>query len=443
MDSNIKIPLDYVNEIKTLTEQGYAADLLYQLYHHYQLNQLPENQEILETALANAIKTWENEEPSTLPDILRQRPTTQLVEKQRPAAATIRQKIKGGWLGRAAGCLLGKPVEGFLTVSFEKNQELLQAVSAFPPTAYLTGTQIQKIIELSGNPIPHWFAADTDFFAENIHAGVRDDDTDYSILGLIYLEKWGADLTPEKIGAEWLHRLPYFEVYTAERVAYRNLIFGIKPPETATFWNPYREWIGAQIRADAFGWVYPGAPEMAAKLAFSDAALSHVKNGIYGEMWVAAMLAGAFVTSNINEIIQIGLSQIPRQSRLAQAIGVVTQLVQENGDDWRKTLASIWENFGHYHPVHTINNAAIVAAALLHGNLDFTRAIGIAVAGGWDTDCNGATVGSILGVILGADSLPGHWIAPLNDRLQSAVRGFENVSISELAERTFQVSQKL
>lgn len=443
MLSKIQLTVDYINEIKTLAEQGYAADLLYQLYHHYQLNQLPENQEILDKALENAIKTWKNGEPSTLPEILQQRPPVKPQKKERPPATGILQKIKGGWLGRTAGCLLGKPIEGFLTESFEKNREMLQAVSAFPPDSYLTFTQIEKIIQLSGRAIPDWFTSDANLVAENIRAGVRDDDTDYSILGLIYLEKWGAGMTPAKIGDEWLRRLPYCEVYTAERVAYRNLILGLKPPETATFWNPYREWIGAQIRADAFGWACPGAPEKAAALAFADAALSHEKNGIYGEMWVAAMLAGAFVTSDVEEIIRIGLSQIPQQCRLAQAIIEVLELVRKNGADWPKTIEQIWEKFGHYHPVHTINNAALVAAALLHGQHDFTRAIGIAVAGGWDTDCNGATVGSILGVVLGEDGLPGQWMHPLNDRLLSAVRGFENMSISELASRTFQVAQKI
>ncbi len=118
----------------------------------------------------------------------------------------------------------------------------------------------------------------------------RDDDIDYTIIGLSYFERFGPGFATDDVAGAWLRGLPYHLVYTAERAAYRNLVDGLRPPRSATFRNPYREWIGAQIRADAFGYVSPGWPEKAAEFAYRDAAVSHIKNGTYGEMWVAAML---------------------------------------------------------------------------------------------------------------------------------------------------------
>ena len=99
----------------------------------------------------------------------------------------------------------------------------------------------------------------------NITHGVRDDDTDYTVLGLHIMEEKGVDFTSRDVASQWQEHLPYFLVYTAERVAYRNIVNNIWPPESAAFQNPYREWIGAQIRCDAFGYAAPGWPEKHAK----------------------------------------------------------------------------------------------------------------------------------------------------------------------------------
>ena len=80
--------------------------------------------------------------------------------------------------------------------------------------------------------------------------------------------------------------------------------------------------------------------------------------------------------------------------------------------------------------------------ALRWGAGDFTRTIAYAVQGGWDTDCNGATAGSAFGAMHGTRALPRHWIAPLNDRIRSAIFGYDNARISELAECTLRLATR-
>ena len=91
----------------------------------------------------------------------------------------------------------------------------------------------------------------------------------------------------------------------------------------------------------------------------------------------------------------------------------------------------------------TNNNTALVVAALLLGGHDFEKVITTAGMGGWDTDCNGATAGSIIGAMLGAQQLPEKWIAPLHDTIKAQIYDYHPISIHECAVRSLQIIQDI
>jgi ADP-ribosylglycohydrolase len=111
--------------------------------------------------------------------------------------------------------------------------------------------------------------------------------------------------------------------------------------------------------------------------------------------------------------------------------------------DWRDAWELVMGKYGGYHWVHTINNAAFVLLGLLYGGGDLWETVSVSVMAGFDTDCNGATAGSIVGAVLGARALPNRWVAPLDDRVKSALSGFAESSISGLARRTCDVGERV
>jgi len=344
-------------------------------------------------------------------------------------------RIAGAWLGRCAGCLLGKPVEG---THHRRLKELLAKAGCSGITGYLW--QLPGMTQQDYTDVD--FADIWDFY-RHTRTFPGDDDTDYTVAGMALLKDKGIAFTPTDMAQFWMANLPILRTFTAERVAYRNFVDGIAPPASASFRNPCREWIGAQIRADVFGYIALGNPGFAAELAWRDACISHVKNGIYGAMWVAAMLAAAVVETDNRSIIEIGLTEIPRKSRLHEAIVEILDR-KAAGASYSEMVDHIhgrWDETRPDHWCHAVSNAQIVAMALLYSEGVFEKAITGAVLPYFDTDSNGATVGSIIGMMLGAKSLPTKWTGVMNDTMHTNVLG-QNVSILGLAEKMFQLHRK-
>lgn len=343
--------------------------------------------------------------------------------------------IRNAWLGRVSGCLLGKPVE---TLSFEKGRtgitEYLTGMGALPLRDYIPADPLSGV------------NAFKDCCRGHITRAEPDDDINYTVLALMMLEEFGADLSTEDVARGWLKYLPGGMTFTAERAAYSLILARCSPAfafgEPAGFDlaqcadNEFCDWIGAQIRADLYGWVCPGRPALAARLAAQDASLSHRGDGVYGAVFVAAFGAALAVAHTMEEAMEQALEEIPANCEAARAVAFAHSLVGNTN-----AVDSIHGRYQALSPVHTVNNLALVVWALLSHRDDYSAAIGSVVEAGWDTDCNGATVGGLWG--LQGKPVPSHWTDPWQGRIAVTLATVGELDVDTLAARTVRVAENI
>lgn len=428
---NVLDPRDWVpDEAEQRQHSGYeAAGLRRDAIAAAELGDLTLLERIAEQLAALPRQTsWAYQEPDD-PDVLRA--TAACAGRLVVDEDTIGSRVRGAWLGRAVANTMGKPVEG---LTRQEVEIYLRAVSQWPQRDYL------PFLEPLPAGVSHLHESAPFASAGRFSDVPRDDDLDWTVLGLSMLERHGLAITTDQIAAEWLDGLPFTQTFTAERAAYRNLIHGLTPPHTATRNNPYREWIGALIRADIFGLTLPGNPARAAELAIVDARLSHVANGVYGEMWAAALVSAALCVTDTTAAFDAALPVVPEGSRLHAALLGVRSLY-DGGCSATAALDWVDQELGHYNWVHTINNAALISIGMLWGR-DFTDAVAITISGGRDTDSSAATVGCVYGAVHGVDAIPSHLVGTTHVRLSSSVPGFDKITIEELASRTLALAER-
>ncbi|MFJ1867383.1 ADP-ribosylglycohydrolase family protein [Streptomyces sp. NPDC088097] len=345
----------------------------------------------------------------------------------------LRRRLEAAWVGRAVGCVLGKPVE---KLPLEGIRALARATGNWPLSDWFTARGVPAGL-LAAYPWNRRSAPTS--LAENIDGAPEDDDLNHPLLGLLLLRRHGKGFTTADLASLWLDELPAGRTFTAERIAYRNLLLGLEPPHTATHHNPFREWIGALIRADVHGWTNPGDPVAAAEQAHRDAVLTHTANGVYAALFTAAAIAeAAGGRADAHDALRAGLAVVPPHSRLADAVRFGIRTAREEAD-FDRVVDRLHACYGHHHWVHALPNTALIAAALTHADGDFTHSVCRAVSGGWDTDSNGATAGSIAGLLAGSpDRIPDRWTAPLKNRLATGVAGFDGIGFDALAHLTAQ-----
>jgi hypothetical protein len=383
------------------------------------------------------------EEPNDLDAIRALRPPGPRDLGWRPTDAEALDRFHGAWTGRCVGCALGKPVEGLgmrrdaggRVVGRARIKDYLARRGEWPLRDYFSGRD-------AGDAVALWCPASQ---RERIAYMEPDDDIHYTLVALGVLEERGPGFGWEDVARYWLAHIPIYAICTAEAQAIESFQRRSTRPgdwssaATAAFTrrhrNPYREWIGAQIRADGWAWACAGKPELAAEFAWRDASWTHERNGIYGEMMFAAIQAAAFVEGDPRRLVEIGLGEIPRECRLARHVRACLGWV-DACDGFEACMDRVEDALAGMSPVHTINNALVCVISLLHGRARPQEAICTAVMCGHDTDCNGATVGAIVGAQAGRARFGDDLARSLHDTIRPAVVGFDQVSMRALAERT-------
>ena len=396
------------------------------------------------------------DEPDELNEIQALRPAKQGIYPLKASDDVLSDKFYGAWLGRSVGCALGKPIEQGCYMGgqdgrpgWENVKLWFEGADAWPISGYTPGhsrAEHEYNLTISSGSI--------NSTRERIAFMETDDDIRYTVLGLVLLEQKGLDWTSFDVGKLWHERLPYTSVCTAETQAYLNFALVTNHWEYAqpadwaekvkwvrTYRNPCRELIGAQIRVDAYAYAAAGNPGLAAELCWRDASFSHVRNGIYGAMFFGAAIACAFALDDPEKIIGAGLNEIPKNCRFVRDIRTAVSIAKEAKEP-AELASRLHSAFNYYGRLHTNSNAALCAASIVFARGDFERAITTAVLG-WDTDCNGATVGSLMGAMLGASAIPEKWKAPLHDTLYSEIPDFHPIAISECARRSLQTYRKI
>lgn len=341
--------------------------------------------------------------------------------------ADYAERLAGALYGRLAGCMLGAPVENWSVNAMRGWAEYLG--EPFPPRNYWKRVASPEAL--------HYHTSPREVFErERISFAPADDDTVYTVLNLLLMERYGLNFTTDNVARLWLGLLPF--ACTAEETALKRLREGYAAEDAAD--SPYTEWIGAAIRADAFGYVYPGRPDLAAKLAYRDAMLTHRANGVWGEVFFAAVIAAALTATCFEEALSAGLAQIPPECRLSQDI---RWAMSRRGSFacFEDARAAVDARFPQMANVHTENNACLVVFSLRDG-ASFSEIIGDCVAMGLDNDCTAATAGSIAGALYGKSRIEPHWRVPLRGEMRTYLTGYPKVLIDDVITRFARLAER-
>ncbi len=275
------------------------------------------------------------------------------------------------------------------------------------------------------------------WFMQDVSKPVPNDDLDLQLVWLRAIENEGARVNSQILAEYWN---TYISATLCEYGAGKNNFnMGIVPPLSGEMRNELRHSNGAWIRTEIWACVCAGNPALAANYAYFDSSVDHCGEGVYASVFTATMQAAAFFEKDILKLVEIARSYLPQDCQVLRAVDCVLKAWEEKRT-WKETRKLLFEttpcDFGKWHwegtkdiPVSDICPAYIddpqipeapkgfdapwsigaILIGLLWGEGDFGKSICITTNLGEDTDCTAGTVGSIMGIILGASEIPEKW----------------------------------
>lgn len=312
----------------------------------------------------------------------------------------LKEKVSGYWIGQLAGNYIGFPFENI----YEETP-----MPVFVDRYFDFRDADTLGIAMNTNDRRGYIR----IMAEAMGGAWSDDDTDIEFVMLYGLEKYGLDLTYEQVAELRKNHVKRFIWGSNARVK-ELLEQGNLPPETGSKeFNEHWYRIISQLINEIWGVVYPGMTSEAAKWGEWGGRITGDDWSVHGSVLFSAMYSAAFFEKDVQTLVKIGMSKLPEASPYYRALDKLLKWCAENSD-WKETRKLIHENYYTnidgfevpYPVAGAIINGLSGIMALLYGDGDFTKTVGIAVTAGYDCDNQAATVGGLLGVINGVNSIP-------------------------------------
>ena len=329
----------------------------------------------------------------------------------------LMDKIKGGWVGKTIGCSYGGPTEfkysGFMNDEIE--------------------------IPWHEHTIKWWF--------DNV-PGLYDD----VYMDLTFVEvfqKEGLDAPIESFANAFAHA-PY-PLWHANQLGRHNILNGVMPPESG-HWrnNPHADDIDFQIEADYAGLMAPGMVNASSYYCDEIGHMMNYGDGWYGGVYVAAMISLAFISDDMNFVVNEALKAIPAQSNYYKAMADVIKWHKQYPKDWHITWALFNKRYGYdigcpdgvdnQFNIDAVINSGYILIGLLYGDKNFYRTIDISTRCGQDSDCNPSSAAGILGVMMGYKNIPEYWRKPCEE-VEDRPFVYTDISINKATE--YSLSQAL